>query len=280
MNKSTTNLISHFTGYASLAAIGIKLRQMDLLTPIQKLVHIPQKTVKDAPFEKVTDALISILAGATGIGEVNTRLRSDQALQRAFGRTRCAEQSVIQQTLSACTADTITQMEQAVNEIYRHHSQGYQHNYHQQYQILDVDLTGLPCGKKAALATKGYFAGARNRRGRQLGRVLATHYDEVVVDRLFEGRTSLASAFQPLVQAAEQTLGLDDAKRSRTLLRVDAGGGSLDDVNWALSRGYQIQCKDYSGQRARRLAASVTTWVEDPDEPGRQIGWVEELAPE
>ena len=167
-----------------------------------------------------------------------------------------------------------------MDEIYRRHSQGYQHDYRRQYQILDVDLTGLPCGRKAALATKGYFAGARNRRRRQLGRVLATCYDEVVVDRLFEGRTSLASAFQPLVQAAEQALGLNKAKRSRTLLRVDAGGGSLDDVNWALSRGYQIHCKDYSGQRARCLAASVTAWTLDPDEPGRQIGWVEEPAPE
>lgn len=106
--------------------------------------------------------------------------------------------------------------------------------------------------------------------------MLATRYGEIVVDRLFEGRTSLAVAFQPLIQAAEQTLGLDETKRARTVLRVDAGGGSLDDVNWALSRGYQIHCKDYSGQRACRLAASVTTWIEDPDEPGRQIGWVEE----
>ena len=90
----------------------------------------------------------------------------------------------------------------------------------------------------------------------------------------------MAGAFQPLIQAAEQILGLDAAKQSRTLLRVDAGGGSLDDVNWALSRGYQVHCKDYSGQRARRLAASVTTWIEDPEEPGRQVGWVEEPAPE
>ncbi len=280
MNESTTNQTPHFTGCASLAAIGVKIRTLDLLAPIRQVVHIGQKTVKDTPFEKVSDAFISMLAGATGVVEVNTRLRSDQALQKAFGRTRCAEQSVIQQTLSACTAYTIKQMEQAMDEMYRHHSQGYRHNYHQQYQILDVDLTGLPCGKKAALATKGYFAGARNRRGRQLGRVLATRYGEVVVDRLFGGRTSLATAFQPLIQAAEQTLGLDEAKRSRTLLRVDAGGGSLDDVNWALERGYQIHCKDYSGQRACRLAASVTTWIEDPDEPGRQVGWVEEPAPE
>ena len=88
-------------------------------------------------------------------------------------------------------------------------------------------------------------ANQRNRRGRQLGRVLATRYGEVVVDRLFDGRTQLAVAFQPLVLAAEQTLGLDEVKRSRTLLRVDSGGGSLEDVNWALSRGYQFLGKEY-----------------------------------
>lgn len=187
--------------------------------------------MKDTPFEKLCDAFISLLGGAAGLVEINTRLRSDRGLQRAFGRMRCAEQSVVQETLSACTAETVTQMEQAMQQIYRHQSQGYRHDYHQQYQILDVDLTGLPCGKKAALATKGYFAGARNRRERQVGRVLATRYGEVVVDQLFEGRTKLATAFVPLVQAAEETLQLDQSKRRRTLLRVDAGGGSLDDVN-------------------------------------------------
>src|SRR6266705_2561743 len=102
MNESTTNQTPHFTGCASLAAIGVKIRTLDLLAPIRQVVHIGQKTVKDTPFEKVSDAFISMLAGATGVVEVNTRLRSDQALQKAFGRTRCAEQSVIQQTLSAC----------------------------------------------------------------------------------------------------------------------------------------------------------------------------------
>src|SRR5258708_2060579 len=275
MNESTIKLIPHFTGCASLAAIGIKLRQLDLLSPIRQMVHIPQKTVKDTPFEKMYDAFISILAGAAGLVEVNTRLRSDHALQRAFGRKRCAEQPVVQETLSACTSETDQQMEQAMEQIYQRHSKGYRHDYPRQYQILDVDLTGLPCGKKAALATKGYFAGARNRRGRQLGRVLATRYGEVIVDQLFEGRTKLAEAFVPLVQAASQTLELDEAKRARTLLRVDAGGGSLGDVNWALGQGYQILCKDYSGQRATRLAVSVTRWIDDPEEPGRQVGWVE-----
>ena len=74
-------------------------------------------------------------------------------------------------------------MEHALDTIYRQHSQGYQHDYQADYQILDVDMSGLPCGPKAAFATKGYFAKQRNRRGRQLGRVLASRYQEVVVDR-------------------------------------------------------------------------------------------------
>src|SRR5258708_38042273 len=118
-------------------------------------------------------------------------------------------------------------MEQALNQIYQQQSQGYRHDYRQQYQILDVDLTGLPCGPKAAMATKGYFANQRNRRGRQLGRVVASRYDEVVVDRLFDGKTQLTKALQPLLLAAEQTLDLDEGKRRRTIARVDARGGRL-----------------------------------------------------
>jgi hypothetical protein len=128
------------------------------------------------------------------------------------------------------------------------------------------------------VATKGYFAKQRNRRGRQLGRVVASRYDEVVVDRVFAGTTQLAAALQPLVQAAERTLALTAEQRARTVLRVDAGGGSLADVNWALSRGYRVHAKDYSTQRAQALAATVTAWLDDPRVPGRQVGWVEQEA--
>src|SRR5207247_4734352 len=135
---------------------------------------------------------ITILAGAHGLVEINTRLRADVGLQRAFGRTRCVEQSVVQDTLNASTAENVKQMEHAIDSMYRQQSQGYQHNYQASFQVLDVDMSGLPCGPKAAFATKGYFAKQRNRRGRQLGCVLASRYGEIVVDRLFDeiGRAS------------------------------------------------------------------------------------------
>jgi hypothetical protein len=267
-----------FTPAASLAALGITLQQIKLFEPIQRLVHVAQKTVKYRPVDKLYDSFIAMLAGAHGVVEINTRLRSDPALQAAFGRTACAEQSVVQQTLDACTHENVTQMQQAMDEIFREHSRAYGHDYRGTYQLLDIDMSGMPCGPKAAMATKGYFAKQRNRRGRQLGRVVASLYDEVVTDRLFDGKTQLTKALVPLLVAAEQTLDLDEGKRRRTIARVDAGGGSLDDVNWMLSRGYQVHTKDYSGKSATKLAKSVQQWFDDPHIPGRQFGLVSEPA--
>jgi hypothetical protein len=256
--------------------MGVKLSQLKLFDPIRTTVQIRQKTIKHTPVDKLYDAFISLLAGAHGLVEINTRLRTDLALQKAFGRSACAEQSVVQETLDTCTPENVTQLQQALDEIYRQHSQSVHHDYHASFHLLDVDMSGLPCGPKAAFATKGYFAGQYHRRGRQVGRVLATQYEEVVVDRLFAGNVQLIRALQPLVEAAETTLKLDEAKRARTIIRVDAGSGTLDDLNWLLARGYLVMAKEYSGRRVLRLVKTVTEWVQDPDWSERSFGWVSE----
>jgi hypothetical protein len=76
------------------------------------------------------------------------------------------------------------------------------------------------------------------------------------------------------VAAAEDVLLLDRWRRSRTVLRMDSGGGSLPDVNWCLARGYQLHCKDISSQRAEVWATTVVEWFSDPAHPERQVGWV------
>jgi len=280
MNECTTARLCQSTPRATLVALGLKVQQINLFGPIREQVQIQQKTVRYSPTDKLYDAWIAILAGAHGLVEVNTRLRSDPALQAAFGRSACAEQSVIQDTLDACDATTVEQMEHALTSIFRQHSQASRHDYPQQLQVVDIDITGLPCGPKATFATKGYFAKQRNRRGRQLGRVLATNYQELVVEHLLPGTDQLAKALRPLVEATEQVLELDAARRARTLIRVDAGGGSLGDINWLLERGYQVLAKEYSGKRTHKLAATVMEWIDDPRVPGRQVGWVPGGAPE
>jgi hypothetical protein len=64
----------------ALAAVGIHLCNIKLLDPIKQEVVILQKSIRYTPFQKLTDAFITILAGAHGLAEINTRLRSDEAL--------------------------------------------------------------------------------------------------------------------------------------------------------------------------------------------------------
>jgi hypothetical protein len=177
MRNPTTSAaaaVSRGTPHASLAALGVTLRQLDRFGSIRARVQIPQEMVRYAPTEQPSDAFIALLAGAHGLVEINRRLRADPALQAAFGQAAGAEQSVVQDTLDAATAENVSQLEQAPDLIYRRHSQGYRHDHARAWQVLDVARRGLPCGKKAAFATTGYFARQRNRRGRRLGRVIAT----------------------------------------------------------------------------------------------------------
>ncbi len=76
---------------------------------------------------------------------------------------------MVQDTLDACTLENLAQMEAAMNAIYpltnalaraiatttRQSSQCWM--WIAEFPVLDVDLSGKPCGRKAELATKGYF---------------------------------------------------------------------------------------------------------------------------
>ncbi|MGD0611033.1 MAG: hypothetical protein ABSB41_05920 [Anaerolineales bacterium] len=209
---------------ASLAVIGRRFQQMGIWSVVEQNVRIKQKVLQNTPTDKLKDCLINILAGGRGLVETNMRVRPDQALQVAFGRRSCAEQSTISDTLNACTAENVNQMRAAIRVILRLHGHCCQHPYAKRWQVLDVDVTGMPAGRLGEGVTKGYFAGEKNCRGRQLGRVLASWYDEIVVDKLYNGKRQLDSSLPELVLEAEKALNLDESRRRRTILRVDGGG--------------------------------------------------------
>jgi hypothetical protein len=238
-------------------------------------VHIKQKVIRHTPLDKLKDTFIDITAGGHGLVEVNTRVRPDKSIQEAFGRSRCADQSTISDTLNACQERDVEGMRTAHCCILRRHSDAYQHNYDKQYQLLDVDLTGMPAGRQGEGSTKGYFSERKYRRGRQAGRVFATYYDEILVERLYPGNTRLRQSLYELVEAAEKLLALDEANRARTVIRVDGGGGTDDQIDWLLERDYQLVAKVQNWQRSVKLAKSVAQWHTDPKQPNRQVGWVE-----
>lgn len=259
-----------YSSCATLAGIGAKLRALELLAPIEQLVKIKQKIVKRSPFEKLQDALITILAGAHGLVEINTRLRSDKALQKAFGRKECAEQSVVQFTLNHCTSENVGQMMKAVDEIFRRHSHTARHDYDKNLLLVDIDLTGLPCGKKSEEALKGYQASLGISYGRQLCRALAADYEEVILDRLYPGNLLMTHVINWMIQDLEETLKLTAERRNRIVIRMDSGGSKH--LNDLIKRGYQVHAKE-SALRANSLGSAVKKWIPDPMNPGLELGW-------
>src|SRR5947209_1580696 len=192
MSQSTTSLHPQFSSHASLAALAVHLKGCGVFDMIRQNVHIAQKTVKDSPQDKLIDILLTLLCGAQSLVQINTLLRADPALPRSVGRHRCCDQSVAQQPLDAATAKNVEQMQQVLTTLFREHRQAAAHTSRDGWLILDVDLTGIPCGKQAEKSTKGYFSPPRVRRGRQQGRVLASHYGEIVVDELYGRQHHLA----------------------------------------------------------------------------------------
>ncbi len=74
MTESTTNGSRMFSPAASLAAIGLKVQELQVFEPIRVRVQIAQKAVKHAPGDKLYEAFITMLAGAHGLVEINSRL--------------------------------------------------------------------------------------------------------------------------------------------------------------------------------------------------------------
>lgn len=269
------NCIS-YSPRASLAIVGMNIQQMGIWEMIGQQVKIQQKTVTHTPLQKLQDAFINIMAGGQGIVELNQRVKPDASLSTAFGRQRCADQSGVSTTLNACQAENVVQMRQAMAAIYRRYGAGYCHNYGRRCQLLDIDVSGMPAGRQGEGSEKGYFAKQKNKRGRQMGRVYATLYDEIVSERLYDGKTQLNRCLPELVAEAETVLNLNPGFRQQTILRIDGGGGNDADINHLLLRRYQLLVKVTHWKRVEKLAATVAVWETDPKDPKRQAGWVEQ----
>jgi hypothetical protein len=73
-------------------------------------------------------------------------------------------------------------------------------------------------------------------------------------------QTSEKSLFETIRQL-EALLKLHDRhQRSRVLIRLDAGFGNDQNINWLLHRGYQVLSKHKSSRRASLIASQVNVW--------------------
>jgi hypothetical protein len=254
------------TAFGGLCVLGHYLSEGGVLQPLRG-VEIAQKTLKHSPAQKLTDALMGILAGCKAVYEMNVRVRPDLPLGKAFGRERVAEQSTIQRTLDAFTEENVSQLREAVEAIGRRHSGLPHHPYEREMLVVEVDLTGLRASNRAERSTKGYFSGKRGATGRQLVRASSTNYAEVIFSKLYPGNTNSCEVLRETLREVERVLGSSHHQRRRTLIRLDGGFGTDENIEWLCSRGYHFVVKGYGGGRAKKLARGVAEsdgWHEGP----------------
>jgi hypothetical protein len=269
MSKST---LLH-TGRASLCALGEYLRRRCFFAPLREQVTVPQKTVRYRPIDKVLDALVGILCGAKTIAQSNVTIRTDPAVQRAFGRTGCADQSTIARTLRACTTENVAQLERVAWYYLKRYGATPHHRFHEHRLWVDVDITPMPIGAKADGSERTWMGRNRSKTGRKTLRITASAYREILHETLLRGKAGAVPALKTALQEVETHLGWTREQRAQIVLRMDGGFGTTDVLNWVLSRGYQVVAKISHRGRVQKLCQHLGPW-QPTSSPGREIAAV------
>ena len=262
------------TRYVPLAVLGYCLTRTGFLAPVWNEIDWAMKTHWHAPTAKLQDVLVSILAGITAMYKVNTHLRPDLPLARAWQRNQFAEQSTIADTLDALGPEQIAQLRRGSQGLFRQYSQTMRHSFGKEWLIIDIDSTGLPASRRAEGSRKGYFAGRINHCGRQLARLSIPTYHETLCSLLYPGNQQASTMLKPAITMAQEFLDLSGEMRQRTIIRSDAGLGTDGNINWLLWSDYQVLMKGFGGSRSANFAKRLRDedWMEDPPRK-RWIAW-------
>lgn len=259
---------------ASLCVLGQVVGEMGVFKELEK-VKVPQKVVRYTPQQKLTCLAAGMLAGASTVKETETTVGTDVAVQEAFGLPACPDQSTLQDTLDAATAESVQGLRGVTEALFLHYSPAVRRLEEGKSLTVDIDLTPLPASARAEGSERGYMGRERSRTGRKLLRVRTAPEQEVVYERVVSGKVASGLAvLQEAVTQMERLLGIStDEKRSLVVVRLDSGFGAEETHRWLLCRGYQLLGKMKSGARARKLAAGVSRWLPTTSH-GRYVGAV------
>jgi len=283
-HNKINNKVKINTNHASLCALATVIKDKNMLGPIHNKVNIKQKKILYSPTDKLVFLTLGIMSGIQSVYDINYKIRIDKALLKAFGYEKCADQSVIQETLNAVSQENIQQMESATDEIFKQNNlstsmieKAVKEN---KTITIDIDLSGQIASKNAEQSTKGYFSGKKNAYGRQLARVLVPDTQEIITESLYSGNTVSwkHDVFTEMITKMETMLSIQSKKERNSIrLRLDSGIGTDKNINYALWLGYHLLTKMRCSKRARKLSKSVTQWIDIPNDSEnnpRQAGLV------
>jgi len=246
------------------------VRRHGFFAPVREHVQIQQKTVRYRPIDKLLDALGGILCGAKTIAQNNVTIRTDHAVQRACGRTGCAEQSTIARTLRAWTAENVAQLAQVSWYDLKRYGATPHHRFHDTRWWVDIDLTPMPIGAKAEGSERTWMGRNRSKTGRKTLRITASPYREILHETLLRGTATAVPALQAALLEVETPLGWRRERRAQMVLRLEGGFGTTEIRNWLLSRGSQVVAKISNHGRVQKLRHAIGPW-QPTSSPGREM---------
>jgi hypothetical protein len=200
-------------------------------------------------------------------------VRTDRAVQRAFGRPGCAEQSTIARTLRACTADNVTQLEQVSWYYLKRYGATPRHRVHDTRLWVDIDLTPMPIGARAEGSARTWMGRNRSTTGRKTLRITASPYREILHETLLRGQATAVPALKAARLEVETHLRWTRERRAQIVVRLDGGFGTTAVRNWLLSRGSQVVAKISHRGRVQKLRQAIGPW-QPTSSPGREMAAV------
>ena len=113
--RKSNRKINANSAHASLCALAPLITGRKIFDYIHQSVKIPQKKVdyprvRGDPSDKLVFVVLGIMSGCESVFDMNRELRVDRALLRAFGYQKCADQSVIQDTLNAAVGENVQEL--------------------------------------------------------------------------------------------------------------------------------------------------------------------------
>jgi hypothetical protein len=121
--------LTGYTRYAPLAVIGYWPQQTQFLTSVWSALHWPLKSYNHTLEAKLETLLVSILIGNRAVSQINTTIRPDFPLARAWGQKRFAEQSTLADMLNQATTTQVQQLHQGGATLLRQQSRALRHDF-------------------------------------------------------------------------------------------------------------------------------------------------------
>jgi len=219
-----------------------------------KLGNVSRRSTAYTTPERITAVLAGLACGLRGIAPGNDVLRTNTALQSAIGG-KFPDQGTIHRWLQQVTAEQAKGLRQHLHQVVKRQGQFWSVLRSGERLVVDLDAQGLVArGKHFERAAYGHL-GEGIDRGYQRYVAYVGQTQEVLDEFLRPGNTMLIDQLGELLSGLNEVFAPEN--RSRVVIRADAHGGTVKNIQQLQKAGYPYLCRMMSVWGIKRLRKEI-----------------------